>query len=95
MPPAKWLMGRVVEIHPGKDGFIRMATLQTKTKDEKYGEGGSQKKPSLLQRPIAKLCKLPIKNAEPLQHDQFGGPEDVPNHRNSFETVMATKTKTK
>lgn len=45
MPPGKWLMGRVLEIHPSADGFIRLVTIKTKT--------------SKLQRPIAKLCKFP------------------------------------
>lgn len=45
LPPAKWLMGRIEEIHTGADGYVRMATLKTKN--------------STLQRPIVKLCKLP------------------------------------
>lgn len=47
MPPAKWLMARVVRIHTGPDGYVRMATLRTKKSDE-------------TQRPIVKLCKLPF-----------------------------------
>lgn len=80
MPPAKWLMGRVIEVFSGEDGYIRMATLQTKTKDENYGRSNSQSKtPPTIQRPIAKLCKLPIANEKPPpQH--HGGGEDVPNH---------------
>lgn len=63
LPPAKWLMGRVLEIHPGRDGLVRMVTLQTKSKDNDYGKGDSvNKKPQTLQRPIAKICKLPIAN---------------------------------
>lgn len=46
MPPAKWLLGKVLETHPGADGLVRMATLKTRN-----GE---------LQRPIVKLCRLPI-----------------------------------
>lgn len=65
-PPAKWLMGRVIEMHPGEDGYVRMVTLQTKQRDDDYGKrnDGDQnrpkKKPPTLQRPIAKLCKLPL-----------------------------------
>lgn len=46
IPPAKWLMARVKEIHPSLDGHIRRVTLQTKN-----GE---------VHRPIVKICKLPI-----------------------------------
>lgn len=86
LPPAKWLMGRVLEIHPGKDGYIRMVTLQTKTRDENYGNrdvgsNTSKRKPPTLQRPIAKLCKLPLTNATPPPQLQEEG-EDVPNRHN-------------
>ncbi|UYV60413.1 hypothetical protein LAZ67_1001082 [Cordylochernes scorpioides] len=30
VPPAKWMMGRVVEIHPGKDGLVRVVSIRTK-----------------------------------------------------------------
>lgn len=46
MPPAKWLTGRVKEVHPSTDKLIRLVTLKTKN-----GE---------LKRPIVKLCKLPL-----------------------------------
>lgn len=65
LPPAKWLMGRVVELHEGNDGYVRMATVQTKARDDDYGQGGPKKKPPTFQRPIAKLCKLPIGNETP------------------------------
>lgn len=78
LPPTKWLMGRVVEIHSGKDGLNRMATIQIKTKDDNYGKDGKKKNPPTLQRPIAKLCKLPIANAlPPAAHEERG--EDVTN----------------
>lgn len=81
LPPAKWLMGRVVEVHAGEDGFIRMATIQTKSKDENYGTGNDRqkKKPPTIQRPIAKLCKLPFANEAPPPPQQHVGGEDVPN----------------
>lgn len=31
MPPAKWLLCRVIEVHPGSDGKVRIVTLKTKT----------------------------------------------------------------
>ncbi|UYV65512.1 hypothetical protein LAZ67_3004554 [Cordylochernes scorpioides] len=29
MPPAGWLMGKVVETHPGKDGLVRVVSVRT------------------------------------------------------------------
>lgn len=45
-PPAKWPLGRVVQVHPGQDGLIRVVTVKTKMSEYK--------------RPITKLCLLPI-----------------------------------
>ncbi|XP_018358678.1 PREDICTED: uncharacterized protein LOC108758299 [Trachymyrmex cornetzi] len=45
-PSAKWPLGRIVSVHPGKDGLVRVATVKTQT--------------STLKRPIVKLCSLPI-----------------------------------
>lgn len=47
-PVGKWPMGRIVEVHPGKDGLIRVATIKT-----------SQ---NTLVRPVTKLAPLPIDN---------------------------------
>ncbi|XP_067209400.1 uncharacterized protein [Linepithema humile] len=44
-PPAKWPMGRVVKIHPGSDGLVRVVTVKTQTSE--------------MKRPITKLCLLP------------------------------------
>lgn len=46
LPPLNWLMGRIVEIHPGRDGLVRVASVRTKN--------------GILKRPITKLCILPI-----------------------------------
>lgn len=46
LPPAKWLLGRVVKTHKGKDGLVRVVTLRTQDKT--------------FMRPIAKICKLPF-----------------------------------
>lgn len=46
LAPARWLMGRIVELIPSKDGLIRSVTIQT-----------SKNK---LSRPIQKLCVLPV-----------------------------------
>ncbi|XP_046417532.1 uncharacterized protein LOC124178336 [Neodiprion fabricii] len=43
-PPTKWALGRVVELHPGKDGLIRVVSVRTQH--------------STYKRPIVKLCLL-------------------------------------
>ncbi|KAJ8723327.1 hypothetical protein PYW08_003239 [Mythimna loreyi] len=49
-PSGKWPVGRVVEVHQGKDGFVRVVTLKTKN--------------GLIKRPIIKLSILPIEQEE-------------------------------
>lgn len=46
LPPAEWLLARVIDLHPGSDGLTRVVTIKTKN--------------STLKRPIAKLSPLPI-----------------------------------
>ncbi|CAG7784723.1 unnamed protein product [Allacma fusca] len=48
LPSLKWKLGRVTEVHPGKDNLVRVVTLKT-------SEGE-------LKRPVAKLCPLPLAN---------------------------------
>ena len=45
-PPARWLLGRVTDVHPGSDGLVRVATVKTAN--------------SQYKRPLAKLVRLPI-----------------------------------
>ncbi|XP_024871918.1 uncharacterized protein LOC112454649, partial [Temnothorax curvispinosus] len=45
-PPLAWRRGRVEELHPGRDGVARVATVRT-------ADG-------LLSRPLVKLCSLPM-----------------------------------
>ncbi|XP_058128652.1 uncharacterized protein LOC131292908 [Anopheles ziemanni] len=47
MPPNKWPLARVIEVHPGKDGIVRVVTLRTAQSDK-------------VKRPVAKLCVLPF-----------------------------------
>jgi len=46
IPPLKWRLGRVIELHSGSDDLVRVATIRT--------SGGNVK------RSIYKLCKLPM-----------------------------------
>ncbi|XP_044764471.1 uncharacterized protein LOC123321032 [Coccinella septempunctata] len=44
-PPRRWRTARVVDVHLGKDGIARVATVRTSS--------------GILQRPLVKLCPLP------------------------------------
>jgi len=46
MPPTRWKLGRIIKVHPGSDGVIRVATVRT--------ANGSE-----MKRPTVKLCVLP------------------------------------
>lgn len=48
LPPNQWLLGRIIETHPGEDNLVRVVTVCTK--------GGNYK------RCVSKICKLPIEN---------------------------------
>ena len=43
-PPTDWQMGRIIEVHPGKDGVVRVATVRTQN--------------GTITRPVVKLVKL-------------------------------------
>ncbi|XP_062704225.1 uncharacterized protein LOC134286608 [Aedes albopictus] len=45
-PPQKWLLGRILSVHPGADGLVRVATVKTAS--------------GITQRAIGKLCLLPV-----------------------------------
>lgn len=49
LPPGKWLLGRVIQKHPGSDGITRVVTLQYKN--------------NTFKRPVAKLCPLPLESS--------------------------------
>lgn len=48
-PPLSWKMGIIKTLHPGNDGVVRVATIQTSN--------------SLLKRSLTKLCPLPISSS--------------------------------
>ncbi|XP_055622863.1 uncharacterized protein LOC129766365 [Toxorhynchites rutilus septentrionalis] len=49
-PPMRWKMGRIVEVHPGDDGVVRVVTLKTSS--------------GIMKRPVEKLCMLPIEDRD-------------------------------
>lgn len=50
LPPARWNIGRILEVHPGKDGRVRVVTLRIRG--------------STFKRAVVKLARLPI-NQDP------------------------------
>ena len=49
-PPTKWLLARIIKVHPGKDQLVRVMTVRTAS--------------STLTRPIKKICSLPVHHDE-------------------------------
>lgn len=49
LPPGKWALGRVQELHPGKDGYVRVVSVKTAG--------------NILKRPVTKLVLLPIEKS--------------------------------
>ncbi|XP_076384347.1 uncharacterized protein LOC143262682 [Megalopta genalis] len=48
LPPMKWALGRIWELHPGQDGVCRVVTLRT-------AQG-------TLKRPTTRICLLPLED---------------------------------
>ncbi|XP_046602575.1 uncharacterized protein LOC124296586 [Neodiprion lecontei] len=46
LPPSVWPLAKVIEVHPGTDGLVRVVTVKTKS--------------AVLKRPIVNLCVLPV-----------------------------------
>lgn len=46
LPPGKWLLGRIIELFPGKDGHIRVVNVKTQK--------------GIYKRPISKIAVLPL-----------------------------------
>lgn len=48
LPPTHWPLARVIELHPGQDGLVRVVTLKYKN--------------NVLKRNLTKICRLPLTN---------------------------------
>lgn len=48
LPPSRWILGRITQTFPGKDGLVRAAEVKCKN--------------TTVSRPIHKLCLLPIED---------------------------------
>ena len=63
-PRGKWLLGRVVEVMPSRDGLVRTVrvktscTVATRAKRQRKGEPLSEESTTELTRPVTKLCLL-------------------------------------
>ncbi|XP_062559547.1 uncharacterized protein LOC134224241 [Armigeres subalbatus] len=55
-PPAQWKLGRIMEVHPGSDGVVRVVSVKTAT--------------GYLKRPVEKVCLLPPANQPPDEENQ-------------------------
>jgi hypothetical protein len=68
--PLKWKMGRILEVHPGQDALVRVATVKTASvKIVPMTKGMKpldkfQLSTSILKRPIQKLVRLPYDDDE-------------------------------
>ncbi|UYV75506.1 hypothetical protein LAZ67_13000424 [Cordylochernes scorpioides] len=70
MPPARWLMGRVVETHPGKDGLVRVVSVRTSV--------------GVLRRPLVKLVLPPVAPQKLDVTHQLGEEFDIARHLKSY-----------
>lgn len=57
LPPSKWELARVIQVHPGSDGYVRVVTLRTAN--------------SQYKRPIAQICKLPVSSRHDTSEQQI------------------------
>lgn len=83
LPAGKWALGRVIELHPGADGYTRVVTLKTKN--------------GFLKRPIVKLSILPVYQEEKqvskseyqeVDDDESGKPAPSACKKKSFLTTI-------
>ncbi|XP_011164918.1 uncharacterized protein LOC105199478 [Solenopsis invicta] len=56
-PPTKWPLTRMVQLHPGKDGLTRVATIRSSTSE--------------LVRPVNRLILLPVHEQTLVKFSQF------------------------
>ena len=47
VPPGKWPLGRITEVHPAEEGVVRVVTFKTAQAER-------------VKRPVAKICILPF-----------------------------------
>lgn len=45
LPPNQWILGKIIELHPGNDDLVRVVSIKTKN--------------GIYKRCVSKICKLP------------------------------------
>lgn len=60
-PPTQWILGRITEVFPDREGLVRSAKVLCKGEPSVL-KGGKGKAPIVVSRPIHKLCLLPIED---------------------------------
>lgn len=79
LPAGKWALARVIDLHPGKDGLVRVVTVKTKN--------------GVIKRPITKLTVLPVDSKadyQPVSHTN----RQQPSAAGSNQTQVKQKTRT-
>jgi hypothetical protein len=78
LPQLKWPLGRIVQIHPGKDGITRVATIKTKN--------------GLKQRIINRLHKLPgvSKESNVLEEDDTKITQDQHQDKSTYSSKKSS-----
>ncbi|XP_058826381.1 uncharacterized protein LOC131686180 [Topomyia yanbarensis] len=56
LPPTQWPLGKIIQVHPNKDGIVRVVTLKTATSDS-------------VVRPVVKLALLPTPETQSTPSD--------------------------
>ncbi|XP_013145931.1 PREDICTED: uncharacterized protein LOC106109047, partial [Papilio polytes] len=83
LPAGKWALGRVVKLHPGKDGYVRVVTVKTKN--------------GYITRPVVKLSILPVHSDQVPDLPQQTAAESnrtITNHNNTNKTkINSTRPK--
>ena len=54
VPPTKWPLARIIRVHPGEEGRVRVVTLRTAATE--------------LTRPVVKIVLLPVSSDDSLDH---------------------------
>ncbi|CAG9126303.1 unnamed protein product [Plutella xylostella] len=77
LPAGKWPMGRILEVHPGKDGYVRVVTIKTKN--------------GIIKRPIVKLSILPVEQNYQTINNQAAESDDSSNAQRNLPPTEQNK----
>ncbi|XP_055632540.1 uncharacterized protein LOC129773015 [Toxorhynchites rutilus septentrionalis] len=79
LPPAQWPLGRIVKVHPGKDGIVRVVTLKTSSSDNVVHELLCCQYPAIIPMHPSNTGSRRI-SSETRSLSQFSGDDGVPNN---------------